>query len=221
MTTILAGVVCTCAVLLAIFLGDLGDASSARMRAQTAADSAALAAVAEGTVYGNSDPRSVAQRYAESNGGELISCECDPSASEVSVVVRVDGVQAFARAQLDPELLGAGSFDRGTEGLHPLLAQAVSRLLAAADGAVTLGQGFRSWAEQQIKWDEALARYGDPEVADDWVARPGDSLHGQGLAVDLEGDVELAARLVGELGLPLWRPMSWEPWHFELEGSRG
>jgi hypothetical protein len=45
-------------------------------------------------------------------------------------------------------------------------------------------------------------------------------MHELGLAVDLQGDVETAARLVEELGLPLWRPMAYEPWHFELVGSR-
>jgi LAS superfamily LD-carboxypeptidase LdcB len=61
-----------------------------------------------------------------------------------------------------------------------------------------------------------VARYGDPEVADDWVARPGTSAHERGLAVDLGGDIALAVRLVERLDLPLSRPMAHEPWHFEL-----
>ncbi|MGI8407839.1 MAG: D-alanyl-D-alanine carboxypeptidase family protein, partial [Actinomycetota bacterium] len=128
---------------------------------------------------------------------------------------------ATARAESDAELFGALALPGGARGLHPEMKEAVDRLLRAAAGAVTLREGYRSVAEQRIRWLEALEKYGDPEVADDWVARPGHSLHQSGLAVDLGGDVELAARLVGELGLPLWRPMSWEPWHFELVGSRG
>lgn len=221
MMTLIAGLMCTWALLLAVFLGDLGSASSARMRAQAAADAAALAAVAEGTSYGDSDPRRVATTYAEANGGTLISCDCDPFTSDVRLVVEVDGVEASARAQLDPELLGAGVTTSGVNDLNPDLKDAVQKLIAASGGAVTLNSGFRSLAEQEVLWQQALAKYGDPEIADNWVARPGDSFHGSGLAVDFGGDVELAAELVGELGLPLWRPMFWEPWHFELEGSRG
>ncbi len=74
--------------------------------------------------------------------------------------------------------------------------------------------------EQAMLWADALRRYGTAEVADDWVAPPGHSMHERGLAVDLAGDMSLAVRLIDELGLPLWRPMQHEPWHFELLGSR-
>jgi hypothetical protein len=106
-------------------------------------------------------------------------------------------------------------------GLHPALAEAVGRLIAAAQGRVWIVSGYRDSARQYELWVQALQKYGDPEVADNWVAPPGSSYHERGLAVDLGGDTALAARLVEELGLPLWRPMSWEPWHFELAGSRG
>jgi len=106
-------------------------------------------------------------------------------------------------------------------GLHPALEEAVRRLIAASGGRVYLVSGFRDHQRQYELWIQALQRYGDPEVADNWVAPPGSSYHERGLAVDLGGDLNLAARLVQELGLPLWRPMSWEPWHFELSGSRG
>ncbi len=105
-------------------------------------------------------------------------------------------------------------------GLQPPMAQAVSQLLAAAEGKVWVNSGYRSYAHQAALWQGALEKYGDPEVADNWVAPPGHSMHELGLAVDLGGDVELAARLVAELGIPLFRPMHWEPWHFELSGSR-
>lgn len=106
-------------------------------------------------------------------------------------------------------------------GLHPALSEAVGRLVAASQGRVWVVSGFRDSARQYQLWVAALEKYGDPEVADNWVAPPGSSYHERGLAVDLGGDLALAARLVQELGLPLWRPMSWEPWHFELVGSRG
>ncbi|MGH2747818.1 MAG: D-alanyl-D-alanine carboxypeptidase family protein [Actinomycetota bacterium] len=106
-------------------------------------------------------------------------------------------------------------------GLHPTLAAAVERLLQGAGGRVWVVSGFRTYAHQYTLYVSALRRYGDPEIADNWVAPPGRSMHEHGLAVDLGGDLALAVRIIDELGLPLWRPMSWEPWHFELVGSRG
>ena len=69
-------------------------------------------------------------------------------------------------------------------------------------------------------WADALRRYGSREAADDWVAPPGHSMHEKGLAIDLGGDLNLAARLVDELDLPLHRPLPHEPGHFELLGTR-
>ncbi|HVL65240.1 MAG TPA: D-alanyl-D-alanine carboxypeptidase family protein [Actinomycetota bacterium] len=106
-------------------------------------------------------------------------------------------------------------------GLHPTLSAAVQQLIAASGGRVWLVSGYRSTAHQQLLWQAALARYGSAEAADNWVAPPGSSNHERGLAVDLGGDLEYAAALAARLKLPLWRPMSWEPWHFELIGSRG
>lgn len=106
-------------------------------------------------------------------------------------------------------------------GLHPALADAVSKLIAASGGRIWIVSGYRDSAHQYRLWMEALEKYGDPDIADNWVAPPGRSNHERGLAVDLGGDLTLAVQLVQELGLPLWRPMSWEPWHFEIAGSRG
>ena len=117
------------------------------------------------------------------------------------------------------------SFSGGTlplaGGLHPTLAASVQRLIAASNGRIWIVSGFRSYAHQYQLWVNALRKYGNAEAADNWVAPPGSSMHERGLAVDLGGDLDLAVRLIRELRLPLWRPMSWEPWHFELYGSRG
>lgn len=121
------------------------------------------------------------------------------------------------RAQIGPPAAPGAA----ASGLHPTLAAAVERLLQAAGGRVWVVSGFRTYAHQYSLYVDALRRYGDPEVADNWVAPPGRSMHEHGLAVDLGGDLALAVRIIQELGLPLWRPMSWEPWHFELVGSRG
>ncbi|MGH2748685.1 MAG: D-alanyl-D-alanine carboxypeptidase family protein [Actinomycetota bacterium] len=204
---------------LGTFAADLADAATLRARAQIAADAAALAAVAESTPYGGGAPEAAARSYAARNGAALISCSCDPGGLEASVAVEIDGVRARSRAIFDPEAL-LPAVPASVDGLHPDLARAVRRLISAAHGAVRVVSGYRSPEEQAALWADALRRYGSAEAADDWVAPPGRSMHNQGLAVDLGGDLDLAARLVRELGLPLHRPLPNEPWHFELVGSR-
>lgn len=103
------------------------------------------------------------------------------------------------------------------DGLHPLLAKLQNRL-----PWLDLSSGFRSPEDQQRLWQEALAKYGDPEIADNWVARPGTSNHERGLAIDVSRDD--IDRLVAWLskhprfGSQIGRPMSHEPWHFEVGG---
>jgi D-alanyl-D-alanine carboxypeptidase-like protein/putative Flp pilus-assembly TadE/G-like protein len=203
------------------FTDEVGATASLRTRAQTAADAAALAAVAESGPSGGGDPTGAARRFATINGGRVVECLCPPGATAMQVRVESGGVIADARAVLDPNALFPlnGSFDAG--GLDPRLAGAVARLVEATHGAVRVVSGYRSTAEQSRLWNDALTRYGEPEAADDWVAPPGSSMHERGLAVDLGGDLRLAVATVDRLGLPLWRPLTNEPWHFELVGSRG
>jgi secretion/DNA translocation related TadE-like protein len=217
-TLVLASCCIVVSILIGNFTASLGHFSMLRTRVQLAADSAALAAAVERTIAGNGYPEEEARRYAGFNGAELVRCECD-GIGEVVVETQIEGVTAEARAVADPAGFGPAT-NVGGAGLDPRLARAVQRLIEASHGAVQLGSGSRDRAEQEALWQAALDRYGDPEIADDWVARPGSSMHEVGLAVDLEGDMEAAARLVEELGLPLWRPMAYEPWHFELVGSR-
>ena len=203
----------------------LGGAAQSRAQAQTAADSAALAAVFESGPYGSADPQGRAREYARRNDARLIDCDCVQGATEMEVEVALDGFRARARAVIELDKLAPAPMaipgSTTTAGLRRPLKLAVDRLIEASNGRVHLVSGARSTARQTELWNEALERYGDPEIADNWVARPGTSNHEEGLAVDLGGDLELAVHLVDELGLPLWRPMSWEPWHFELTGSRG
>lgn len=202
------------ALSLAGFAADVAATAAYRARAQSAADAAALAAVAESAIYGGGDPRTMAAHYARLNDAEMVECLCDVGATAVQVEVVVQGVTAEARAVFDPEAVVPG---RDAGGLHPLLAEAVRRLVESASGSVYVVSGYRPPARQAELWERALSRYGDPEEADDWVARPGSSMHELGLAVDLGGDLELAARLIEDLGLPLVRPLAHEPWHFELD----
>ena len=201
---------------LATGVSRVGHAAALDARAQLAADATALAAVAEWGPGGEGLPDEIARRYAGLNGARLIQCICVPGGDAVQVTVSVEGVTARARAEIDASLFGPAGSPTGPPGLHPAMQVSVGRLLEASSGAVYVVSGLRSSEEQARLWVEAVETYGDPEVADDWVARPGDSMHERGLAVDLGGDLALAARIIERLGLPLVRPMPHEPHHFEL-----
>jgi Flp pilus assembly protein TadG len=220
-TPTLLALACTVVVVLGSFVADLAHAGVTRGRAQLAADAAALAAVAESSPYGRDLHEEIARRYAEKNGAGLVECLCNDGATAVQVTVVVGEVSARARAVIDPTTFSPATTGLGADGLNSQLAAAVDQIIRASGGRVYLVSGVRSTDHQADLWAEALQQYGSPEIADNWVAPPGHSMHERGLAVDLGGDISLAVRLVKELGLPLWRPMSWEPWHFELVGSRG
>jgi hypothetical protein len=212
--------ICALVLALAGFVVQLGDASLSRARAQLAADAAALAAAAEAAPFGGSDQHGAARRFAEANGAQLSDCDCEPGASSVQVEVRVDDVIARARAVVDARLFGP-LLGAGATGLDPRMATALHRLIEAAGGRVHIVSGWRSFEQQTELWEEALIEYGSAEAARRWVAPPGTSMHEKGLAADLEGDTEYAAALASRLGLPLYRPLAHEEWHFELLGSRG
>lgn len=220
MTLLAGGASLLIASLFTAFTVELAGAAGSRSRAQAAADAAALAAVAESAPYGADLQEARAREYAQANGAELLECLCESGATAVQVRVHMEGIEAEARAVLDPEALMPARVGYHTGGLHPLLAAAVDRLIRAAAGRIRVVSGYRSPQHQAVLWREALARHGNAEAADDWVAPPGRSMHERGLAVDLGGDLDLAARLVTTLGLPLHRPLPNEPWHFELVGAR-
>jgi hypothetical protein len=205
---------------LATFSAALAEGSALKARAQAAADAAALAAVAESGPYGSNVQRIVAREYADANGATLVECKCESWATAVQVTVELEGATARARAVIDPEGFAPARVWSGAGGLHPALGSAVEDLIRASAGRVRLVSGYRPPERQSALWADAVAKYGDPEVADNWVAPPGHSMHERGLAVDLGGDLELAVRLIDEMRLPLWRPLANEPWHFELRGSR-
>jgi hypothetical protein len=215
--TVVVGCVGTALCLfVALLLSQIGALSSLASRAQLAADAAALAAVAESAPYGSSEPTTAARSFARANGARLLECVCDPATGVAQVEVAVGEAVASARAVLDAEALAPASLAVDAVGLHPALADAVRVLVRESAGAVRLVSGWRSFEEQRALWNEALTRYGTAEAADDWVAPPGTSAHERGVAVDLGGDLTRAVRLINELGLPLHRPLSHEPWHFEL-----
>lgn len=75
----------------ALGLTDLAVFFLARTRAQTAADSAALAAAAELIPGLGTEPEGKAREFAEANGAKLVACECalGSSIAEVSVSIPV------------------------------------------------------------------------------------------------------------------------------------
>jgi LAS superfamily LD-carboxypeptidase LdcB len=118
--------------------------------------------------------------------------------------------------------------------LHRLAARAWTALVqqgreAGIEAPLLLPvSGYRSPDEQEWLWQGALTKYGDPEVACLWVARPGTSAHQSGRAVDLHlGDPiesEYADRM-RETPVHRWLsahaehfgfyPYDLEPWHWE------
>lgn len=94
------------------------------------------------------------------------------------------------------------------DGVEEPLAAAVLRLIQASHGRINIQSGFRTEAQQAKLYAE------EPNLA----APPGHSNHERGLAVDLGGDYALIAQLAPQFGLVT--PMSWEPWHVELPGTR-
>jgi hypothetical protein len=77
--------------------------------------------------------------------------------------------------------------------------------------------------QQAVLWQQALAKYGSPEVARKWVAPPGHSNHGRGVAADISFEDDQARQWAhanaGNYGLTF--PLSNEAWHVEPVGARG
>lgn len=98
------------------------------------------------------------------------------------------------------------TYNGGNFGLEPVLWDKLSMMIAASHGAIRIGNGRRTNAEQTKLYAQK------PGLA----APPGKSNHEYGLAADLEGDMALAHRLAPMYGL--FFPMAHEPWHIEAVG---
>lgn len=100
--------------------------------------------------------------------------------------------------------------------------KALNRMIAESGGKISIKSGKRSNARQKQLWEQALKKYGDPEIADNWVARPGHSKHETGLAADL-AYADAAAKAWAHANAKkygLHFPLANEDWHAELLGSR-
>jgi LAS superfamily LD-carboxypeptidase LdcB len=132
------------------------------------------------------------------------------------------------------DLVDVPGYDRASVPLHRRAAEAWMALVTAArvdgiDAPLLLPiSGYRSPEEQDWLWRGALQKYGDPEEACLWVARPGTSSHQSGRAVDCHlGDPiesEFAERmrdtpayrwLVAHAEAFGFYPYDLEPWHWE------
>jgi D-alanyl-D-alanine carboxypeptidase len=81
-----------------------------------------------------------------------------------------------------------------------------------------VNSGYRpAWYQKRL-WDAAVQKYGSESAASKWVARPGTSRHGK-KGGNGAVDVSLGQQLDASTNR-LYRPMSWEPWHVQLEGTR-
>jgi len=125
-----------------------------------------------------------------------------------------------------PYLIGGGMRPDAMTGLADPFELALRSLYENAPPDVRanlrITSGYRSPETQEKLWSDAVAKYGDEEIADNWVARPGQSNHNHGGAVDLNYMDPAAKEWVhanaGKFGLNF--PMKWEPWHIELSGKQ-
>ncbi len=126
-----------------------------------------------------------------------------------------------------PYLVDGATRPDAMTNLDPAFASSLAVMFAAAPPDVQQNlrvmSAYRDIARQQQLWDEALAKYGDPEIADNWVAPPGRSNHNHGRAADLRylDDMarEWAHANAQQFGLAF--PLGNEPWHIEPAGARG
>jgi len=121
----------------------------------------------------------------------------------------------------NPYLVGGGTRPDAMTGLdadfHNQLALMFQGAPEPVRNQLQVLSAYRSPEVQERLWNDALERYGDPEIADNWVARPGTSNHNHGRAVDLRYLDPSAREWVHanaeRFGLTF--PMEHEPWHIE------
>jgi hypothetical protein len=148
------------------------------------------------------------------------------AASVAAVPLAVDVVGGRAEAVLadvpgpetGPECpVDARYVDEEPDGLRDDVLAAWEELRAAADVTMCVNDGKRSNAQQQREFDEAVEKFGTPELAADYVLPPGKSNHVKGIAVDVQPYA--AAEWVEANGQAYgWcRRYDNEYWHFEYD----
>jgi hypothetical protein len=144
----------------------------------------------------------------------------DPVSAPVSPQEAVRAARPQQAVSQQPQnATGAVNVSGDPGGFVPEFEKRLNRMLAASGGRVRLTSGYRSQQKQAQLFAAAVQKYGSEEAARKWVAPPGKSKHGAGVAGDLAGDLDWAHRNAKKFGLHF--PMPWEKWHIELVGSRG
>jgi secretion/DNA translocation related TadE-like protein len=195
--------------ILASFSAGLARATEARSRAQTAADASALAAAQELLRPVHASPTEVAAEYAQRHHATLVSCTCEPGATEavttVEVSVSILGQARTLRASARAVVVAPP----GSEGLQPLFVARLNCLFSRVTG-LWIVSGFRTRAEQAELF----------ETKPDLAAPPGQSHHELGLAADLGYPSPQAEDLAHAeaAGCALEFPVPYEPWHVEPAG---
>lgn len=132
------------------------------------------------------------------------------------------------------QLVGTGEYDAAGEILLQRdAAKAWTRMEAAAKAQgidLNLASGFRSPADQEKLWRNAIQRYGSEEAAAKKVAPPKHSQHGTGLAIDIwqagyEGSDYITGMRFSETPAYSWLKANAPSYGFELsfpeQGSQG
>jgi zinc D-Ala-D-Ala carboxypeptidase len=102
--------------------------------------------------------------------------------------------------------------------LAPALSRALGRAQTAARAAgfnLQVRSGWRSAADQQQTYNEAIAKYGSAKEARHWVLPPAESAHVKGLAVDVGPHAAAAWLEKNGVRYGLCRRYANEWWHFE------
>ncbi len=177
----------------------VGAEALAATRAQTVADGAALGAV----VAGPDGARLVAAA-----GGGMVE-QLVVTSEQADVLVRVDN--AVASASADRPVARGVAGDR--VGLAPAMLAALARAEDLLDTRIPVVSGYRSRAQQEQLWSR---RHDNPFP----VARPGNSLHESGMAIDVPLIVvERLSSVATNAGLCHPLPES-DPVHFIVCPSR-
>lgn len=134
-----------------------------------------------------------------------------------------------------PYAVGGATRPDSFTKLNPLMQSRLMAMLMAAreelgPDALRITSAYRSPELQAQLYQNALKKYGSPEVARKWVAPAGRSQHNFGTAVDF---ANLQGQLLRDPNSPeakwlkanaarfgLAVPLSNEPWQVELEGAR-
>ena len=138
---------------------------------------------------------------------------------------------SWGNPQTIDQIRAASSFKQ----LHPTMQDRVLQLITASNGAVGLGQGFRSEDQQRelflsryvvdpsgpVEWDGK--RWRKKNEGDATAAPPGHSMHELGLAADMAGDHNWVVANSSRFDLKTFASVNDEPWHVqpvELPNSR-